>query len=506
MRILSCLLMACALHAAVIRGTVVEHQTGKYLSRVLITVQPVGEGSAVSMRTPVSGMFEFDGLPPGLYVVKASRQGFVPIEYGQKRWNSAGYPVTLEKDGTLFLQLRLPRWGAISGAVVDENEVGLPDHEVAAYKNTRPPVLVAHAKADDRGLYRIPSLEPGVYLVRTTGDVYEEGSYVPTFSKESIQVENARIVEVDLDRESTGMDVRPQLGKLFNVSGLIVPLPPNPEPDPPVPLLTLVTLATDTGRKTVTTESDFRFTGIPPGPFELYAQAPADDNPIFTLQGWYLSSILREDVFFNQTNFKSRDLIFDFRGVPANAYENGSMQLFARRRDLAGEGPVQKVRLIDKRIPMLPGRWEFLLTPPPGYYVSGFNGSEYRGRATRADGWNETQVNSNGGTIRFTLANSPGSVSGVVKDGPDPVAGAPVYLEAWDPTTHQRLPIDLRSTMTDKQGKYSFKEVPPGSYRILATFEYRNPDAATMETAGAAGIRVEVQKELQKDLDLYVIR
>ncbi len=64
----------------------------------------------------------------------------------------------------------------------------------------------------------------------------------------------------------------------------------------------------------------------------------------------------------------------------------------------------------------------------------------------------------------------------------------------------------MQGCRTRADGRTLTKDAALGSYCILATFEYRNPDAATMETAGAAGIRVEVQKELQKDLDLYVIR
>jgi hypothetical protein len=477
---------------------------------VLVTVQPIGNTSAgaITTRTSIIGGFEFSALPAGAYVVKASRLGFMPMEYGQKRWNSAGQPVFLEEAGTLFLNLRLPRWGAISGTVVDENDIGLPEHDVAAYRNIRPPQLVARAKSDERGVYRISGLEPGSYFVRTTGTQYEEGAYLPTFSKESIPVENARFVEVDLDQQVSNVDIRPLPGNLFTVSGTVIPdySPDVDAPDPPIP--TLVTLATDMGRQDVLVLGDsvFRFTGLSPGPYELYAQAPADSNPHYKIQGWFVSSILRADIIHRMTNSVARDVTFEFRGAPPRALESGSMRLLARRKDLAGEGPTELVKPVNSRVPVPPGRWEFMLVPPSGHCVLEFTGRRgIRGDRSRADGWNEIQITGSGDYLRYTLSNSPSSISGVVKNGSESAIGAPVFLEAWDPGTRRRL-LDLRSTLTDMRGRYSFKDLAPGEYRVLASFEYRDPDSGVMEGAGATSVRIEKQSDVQRDVDLFVIR
>jgi hypothetical protein len=47
------------------------------------------------MRTSISGVFEFSSLAAGWYTVRVTRLGFMPVEYGQKRWNSAGMPMQL---------------------------------------------------------------------------------------------------------------------------------------------------------------------------------------------------------------------------------------------------------------------------------------------------------------------------------------------------------------------------------------------------------------------------
>ena len=143
----------------------------------------------------------------------------MPAQYGQKNWRAAGQPVVLDKDQSTFLSIRLARFSSISGIIVDENDVGLPDHEVVAMSNTRPPRMLAKAQADDRGMYRISGLDPGTYLVRTVGRVYEEGGYLPTFYRETARVDEAGMVDTLLDQDTGNVKVRPFPGRLFNISG-----------------------------------------------------------------------------------------------------------------------------------------------------------------------------------------------------------------------------------------------------------------------------------------------
>jgi hypothetical protein len=135
------------LGAAVIRGNVVESQTSKPLARAMVTLQPIQgtPGGTQAMRTDSYGAFAFSPLSAGAYVVRVSKAGFLPTEYGQKRWNAAGTPIALTADGAVFVTIRLPRYGAITGTVVDENNVGLGQHRVLAYRDSQPPLLFTSA-------------------------------------------------------------------------------------------------------------------------------------------------------------------------------------------------------------------------------------------------------------------------------------------------------------------------------------------------------------------------
>src|SRR5579883_1490191 len=142
---------AGALRAATIRGVVVEDATGHPLARALIVAHPVAGATAEmrSVRSDSNGRFELAGLPPGAYLLLASRRGFAPVPYGQKQGKGSGVPLEVGENSEASVEIRLPRYGAISGAVLDENDVGLPDCEVIAYRDSHPPAPAAHATTDD---------------------------------------------------------------------------------------------------------------------------------------------------------------------------------------------------------------------------------------------------------------------------------------------------------------------------------------------------------------------
>lgn len=490
-----CLMLAwavAALHAGVIRGTVLENQTSKPLSRAQVVLEPVAgtAGGAHSARTDRSGNFAFSSLPAGAYVLKASRRGFMPMEYGQKQWNSAGVPVTLTEGAALFLTIRLPRYGGITGTIVDENYVGWLEGDVLAYRYSQPPVLVARGRSDERGVYRISGLDPGRYLVRSAPMQNEDASYLPTFSQEAVRAEESRPVEVYFEQDSTGVDVRPSEGRLFSLSGVVLTIPPGTP--------ATVTLVSDMGRQTIRGAA-FQFAGLAPAVYEIYAEIQGNPS-----QAAYTSlGGLDHDSSVTLQLQPVRERQVEVSPAPPGGL--ASVQIMARRKDLAGVGAPETLRVANNRASMAPGRWELMLTPPPGYYVSGFSGSlPGRGDVSRPDGWNEAATNYYS-SIRFTLSSSPGAVHGVVKSSGETVAGAPVYLEAYDPVAWKRV-TDLRTMRTDMRGMYRFEGLAPGVYRVLSTFEYRSPDSAQMEMAGAQTTSVAARDDLAVDLDLYAIR
>lgn len=492
MRALLALLAALPLHGAVIRGSVVENLTGKPVMRSVVVLQPVAgtPGATRSVRTDRFGSFAFHTLSGGMYVLQVSRPGFMPVEYGQKRWNSAGIPIVVGEPDATFLNIRMRRHSAISGFIVDENDIGLPDHEVVAYRNTRPPDLAARTVTDDRGGYRIHGLEPGTYTVRTVGRQYPEGGYLPTFSKETDLYEQARRVELFVEEEAVNVEVRPRPGQLFtlNVSVLLASPPP-----------VTVTLASDTGRR-IAQGAAVSFPSLPPGQYDLYAELDIGQDNKVQIAYERVGLVRDTSIVLQELNPIPMSLV-DVRGGPPNDWG----RVLLRHKDLAGAGNQTVLRVTRGRAMISPGRWEMILEPPSGYYVSSFYGPGMLPRGgKRPDVWNEVVTNGMG-AIRFDLASGPGLIHGIVKSAGELVTGAPVYLEAYDQPTRSRL-AGLRTVRTGASGQYRFENLAPGTYRVLATFEYLLPDVETMESARAEQIDIGPKDDRLRDLELYVIR
>lgn len=236
----------------------------------------------------------------------------------------------------------------------------------------------------------------------------------------------------------------------------------------------------------------------------MYAEAPENRALNAKYQAVYLP--LNVDRNLSRVSISTlpvRETRFDFN--PAVAADPNSVQVLARRKDLAGTLQTVTLRLANNRALLAPGRWELSLVPPPGYYVSAFSAPSMPQSARgRPDGWNEIVINYYG-VVGVSLSASPGGVHGVVKAAGEAVPGAPVFVEAYDAATQRRL-TDLRATRTDLQGAYRFDGVAPGNYRVLSTFEYQMPDSAAMDLARARSATVEARGSIQIDLDLYGAR
>jgi Carboxypeptidase regulatory-like domain len=481
-------LVSSPLSAAVVQGVVLENSTGDRLAGSEVTLQPVG-GNPLKTRSSSSGVFEFRNVPAGEYFVKSTRRGFLPAEYGQRQWNASGQPVAIQKDGVVTLTLRMLRFGGITGIVRDENEVGIPDQDVAAYTNTEPPRVVSRATSDDRGVFRISGLYPGSYLVRTTGNRDFDIAYIPTFSRQTLRVAEARPVEVYPDDDARDADIRPIRGNLFNLSGFVAPVADWQS------FTIKVTLASDLGRRT-SEGLGFRFGALPPGTYELYAEARENPPGTRFLGGYTELRIDRDIGNFALVMSQIRPISFSIQGGAGDAPE-----VMARRKDLTGTAMPDDLDVTAGRGALLPpGRWEILVIPPAGYYVQQFSPATRDGNS-RPDGWNEVVVR-NFTSVRVGLSGGASTLQGRVKASGDPAAWTPVFLEEWDPINRKRL-MDLRETYADARGNYRFEGLAPGTYRVLATFDYRAPTAEMMDQAGAQAIDVTEHSDREMDLELF---
>ncbi len=132
-----------------------------------------GEGPPRMAMTDARGRFSVASLRAGRYNVTASKPGYVTVTYGQLRVNSQGTPVPLGDGETRNIAMQLPRAGVITGMVLDERGEPAVNAFVRVMRfmpgaGGGRPQQTGGDNTDDRGIYRVHSLQPGDYAVCAT--------------------------------------------------------------------------------------------------------------------------------------------------------------------------------------------------------------------------------------------------------------------------------------------------------------------------------------------------
>jgi hypothetical protein len=458
-------LAAGAAHTSVIQGIAIENASSAPLARTRIKLQRVGGSSGLTavgnLIAGRMGQFVFTGLSEGLYVVSAVRPAYADTVYVAKPGDSRSSLVQVGKDSNYFAEVRVKRLGVVSGRIVDENRIGIPGVNVLAYTASIPLRVAAQGKTDDRGVYRVFGLPKGKYYVRNAPLQLDDGpGLLPTFYPHGTMAKDAGTVNVDLDRETTEVDIMPMHGTLFTISGGVMCNTGT----------ATVVLSSDTGRKqmTVPCGGKFSFPELAPAQFELLGY-----EPVQKVASWVAFSADRD-----------RDLGLQLREYPD--LTNGTRgQVMIRRRDLAGEHEVSPLPA-GRYVSILPGMWDMTAVAPAGKYIDTLYVSPEWSRQTRPAGdWYEFQARdaSNLG-IGMRLGERTASLAGVVKQRGDVAPGVPVFLYPVLPETRVRN-AGNRLGFSDENGRFRFDGLPPGRYLVAASFEISTPTEDTMRAARA---------------------
>lgn len=466
MRLIALYLFALSSFAAVIQGVVLEEESGNPLARTVVDLLPLPGTKAgmVSIRAGDRGAFAITDVRPGWYVLRCTRKGFVPAEVGQLRPGRPGMPFEIAPDAqSSFFQVRMRRLGAVAGSVVDENNVGIPDWPVHVYTAAKPVRHVAQTKTDDRGIYRIGELEAGNYVVRSgPGQLEDETPLLPTYFKYGTALESAEAVRVRVGETETDLVVRPVKGRLITLAGVFSSQVP-----------ATLTVITDTGRQVLGNSSGTPapFSAVvPPGAVEFLAEGPRC--------GGYVRMAAQSNMQGIRIACSPLDPAYVLWMADNSRGIRQQSPLMMRRVDLDGTGAVSS---FTQRQPIVPGHWEFHAQASGDYYVRSIAAMSGPQPETRNDGWFGLDIGTSA-QIVVTLSSRPGSISGTVTTGGKAVAGAPVYLELFDPEAAPPR-LSLVEGRCDAQGNYKFAGLAPGRYRVLSSFDFDPDDRLAMEKA-----------------------
>jgi hypothetical protein len=172
----ACLAVAPAQPAGrgVIAGLVVEASgdasSPEPVRKAVVTVTWHGTPrSWATARTDGSGRFRFDGLPAGLYDLRANKPGAGVAIYGANSSRETGENITLANGETREgLKLRFIRSASVSGTVMGPDGDPASNAQVMLLRtgrNNGQPMLqsVHQSQTDDRGEYQMSGVDPGQY-------------------------------------------------------------------------------------------------------------------------------------------------------------------------------------------------------------------------------------------------------------------------------------------------------------------------------------------------------
>jgi hypothetical protein len=172
-------------------GVVVDAQTGVPVEAAVVSLGRTGiQGSVMTAVADSQGRFVFVELPTGTsYTLMASRYDYRESAYAGNR-DGDGPPrrpveiALADKEWRQGVKIQMWRLAEISGVVADEFGEPLVGVTVRAFTRT-----AVHSKTylagsplavtDDRGVYRLPSLRPGSYLVGVIGSQATVPSSIP---------------------------------------------------------------------------------------------------------------------------------------------------------------------------------------------------------------------------------------------------------------------------------------------------------------------------------------
>jgi hypothetical protein len=215
--LLAILLAAVAgVRAGTVHGVALEQASGRPLARTVVRLDPVtksgvGKLPSITIRAGRSGQFVFPAVAEGIYLLIATRDGYLPVAYGQRLPIGRGTAIQVNADSQLFAELRLRYKGALTGRILDENGVATAGVSVLAYRPYLPLRSAGSAISDDRGVYRIHGLDTGKYWVRSAGHILDDDTgWLPTFGSQARESRDARLHPVTVDADTTDADKQHQ--------------------------------------------------------------------------------------------------------------------------------------------------------------------------------------------------------------------------------------------------------------------------------------------------------
>jgi protocatechuate 3,4-dioxygenase beta subunit len=489
---------------ASITGQIVN-LTGEPINKAEVTARRVDARDMSGMHTATtdrSGVFTVTGLQPGRYMLSVRKAGYVDQQYGAARGSRMGTMLTVGPGQELrAITFKLTPHAVIAGKVTDEDGEPVMYSQVQALqqrvmRGKRQWVPTGGGQVNDLGEYRIPNLQAGRYIISVqpqrmdmmrgaqarTGSGPEE-SYIATYYPGVFDPSEATPVEVASGAEMRNVDLRLRKARTYRVSGKVNDVSGKPGQNVMVMLMpaaqeTMGFMGRNSG-PVRNAEGTFDIGGVVPGTYMLIAQRMGGPNE---------RSIGRQEISVSNANVE---------GVVVNMTTG-----FEVTGTVRVEGKT-KLSTESLRVMLEPQSSGFIpMGSPPGtvtaegtfkleniaaerYRVNVFPQTDAYVKVVRVanqemkDGIVDFTSGA-AGPIEVVLSTDGATVEGTIQDSKSRPTATVVVALLPDAPNRDKYHL-YRQSVTDNAGAFSWKNVPPGSYKVFAWEEIE--DGAWMDPA-----------------------
>jgi hypothetical protein len=497
---------------------VITEREGVPLRRAKVTVA----GDMRLTRTVLTdneGRFSVETLPTGRFTVTVEKAGYPPMSFGARQAYRSGAGVFLAEGEAVETSFLVPRGAVMSGTVYDERGAPMPDVPVMAWlvrtslggQRTLDfpggdPVTVT---TDERGRYRVFGLPAGEYVMGTTWYFHGMGSdvrlpsvadfemafrrpgqpaptpelesparfnYSQIFAPSSTDPLAAHSVQLAPGQEVGGVDIHMQFVQMARVEGTLVH-PDGASVSARVSFRrTSAVAALNTGREWPSQPAGQFVSGsLNAGPYSLFAEiAAADGQPaMWAAQEVVLAPGEVAKVTMTLQPSLSMSGSVAFIGKAPQPSDITRTIVSMRRQGSVSGRPVARVDAAGALsvTGVIPGPYVVAASVPAGNAAAG---AAWRLASVMIGDQDVTdrpvEIGPGTGPITITFTDVVTELSGrLLSTAGEPTAdyfviAIPEDRAYWVPQSRR-----ITSTRPDGSGRYVFRGLPPGNYRIAVT-------------------------------------
>jgi hypothetical protein len=210
-----------------IGGRVTNSVTGDLIPGVAVRLLPLryaGDNAPqLQTNSQSDGSFHFDSVPPGIYVVLAERDGFVPNQS-----NAVSHMVPVQPGQTVGdVAVQLTPQGTIAGKVVDDEGKPVPGANVRALSKSQ---RGSTATTGVSGNFQLLKLMPGDYYIWADPLAQAQDGFVRTIYPHSLNFDDAATIPVTAGQTTSEITIRLRQAATYHIKGKISEPPDGARP------------------------------------------------------------------------------------------------------------------------------------------------------------------------------------------------------------------------------------------------------------------------------------